>query len=57
MGAKGINACENRTLCNDYLWSAARQQGTESGVSGLKNYLQENPVEDPAQEHAMGHCP
>ncbi len=57
MGANGIKACENKTLCTDYLWSAARPQGTESGVLALKNYLQENPGEDPAQEYAMGYCP
>jgi len=57
MGVQGIKACENMTLCHDYIWSAAHEESTESGISALKKYLQDNPGADPAQEYAMGFCP
>lgn len=57
MGAHGIKACENKTICHDCIWSAAYQESTESGISALKKYLQDNPGADPAQQYAMGFCP
>lgn len=57
MGAQGIKACENKTICHDYIWSAAYKESTKSGISALEDYLHDNPGEDPAQEYAMGFCP
>jgi hypothetical protein len=50
MGVQGIKACENKTICHDYIRSAAYEESTKSGVSALKEYLQDNPGADSAQE-------
>jgi hypothetical protein len=57
MGVQGIKACENTTICHDYVWSAAHEESMKPGISALKKYLQDNPGADPAQEYAMGFCP
>lgn len=51
------STCTNKTICQDYLWSAGDQNLLGVGLTALAKYLKEHPEDDPEQAYVMMNCP